>query len=123
LPTQNSFSLDVKASYGKIFLNFVKMYKIKNYTDGNAVTSRDKLKNNYEHASATSMIKLGKHLDTSLETFQVPEVWINELEEFCVRLDDIRSSMSKNQFMIHVLRNLPIGLRSSTCSIREENWR
>jgi orotate phosphoribosyltransferase-like protein len=30
------------------------------------------------------------------------------LEEFCVRLDDLGSSISENQFMIHVLNNLPI---------------
>jgi hypothetical protein len=31
---------------------------------------------------------------------------ITKLEDFCVSLDDMRSSISENQFMIHVFNNL-----------------
>jgi hypothetical protein len=38
---------------------------------------------------------------------QNPELWITELEEFCVSLDDMVLSISENQFMIHLLKDLP----------------
>ena len=42
----------------------------------------------------------------SLKKGQDPEVWIAELEDLRVRLEDMGSSISENQFMIHVLNNL-----------------
>jgi hypothetical protein len=54
------------------------------------------------------MVKLDKQFrDSSLKKYQDPEVWMTELEEFRVRLDDMGSRISENQFMIHVLNNLP----------------
>jgi gag-polypeptide of LTR copia-type len=41
-----------------------------------------------------------------LKKGQDPEVWITELEDQCMRLEDMGSSVSDNQFMIHVLNNL-----------------
>jgi hypothetical protein len=35
-----------------------------------------------------------------------PEVWITELEDLCMRLEDMGSSILDNQFMIHMLNNL-----------------
>ena len=53
------------------------------------------------------MVKLEKHLrGLSLKTGQDPEVWIIELEDLCVRLEDMGSSVSDYQFMIQVLNNL-----------------
>jgi hypothetical protein len=87
--------------------NVVKRCKSKNYPNGNSVTAQEKLKNKYEPA-APFMVKLDKQFrDTSLEKGQNPEVWITELECFCIRLDDMDSSISEGQFMIHVLNNLP----------------
>jgi hypothetical protein len=40
-----------------------------------------------------------------LKKGQDPEVWITELEDLCVRLEDMDSSILDNQFMIHVLNN------------------
>jgi hypothetical protein len=53
------------------------------------------------------MVKLDEHFrDLSLKKSQDPEVWITELEDFCIRLDYMGLSISENQFMIHVLNNL-----------------
>jgi hypothetical protein len=66
------------------------------------------LKNNYETVSAPSMVKLDKQFrDLSLKKGQDPDVWITELECIRVRLDDMGSSISKNQCMAHALNNLP----------------
>ena len=41
-----------------------------------------------------------------LKKGQDPEVWITDLDDIQVRLDDMGSSISENQFMIHILNNL-----------------
>jgi hypothetical protein len=75
-------SIDVKVSYGKIAFNIVKGCKSKDYPDGNALTSWEKLKNKYEPVSAPSIVKLDKQLRySSLNKGQDPEVWITEMEE------------------------------------------
>jgi hypothetical protein len=86
----------------------VKGCKSKDYPDWNVVIAWEKLKNKYEPVSAPSMLKLDKqYRDSSLKKGQDPEVWITELEYFRVRLDDMGSRISENQFMIHVFNSLP----------------
>jgi gag-polypeptide of LTR copia-type len=87
----------VKTSNGKIAFNVVKGYKSKDYPDGNAVVAWEKLKNKYEPISAPSMFKLDKQFrEFSLKKSQDPEVWITELEDIFVRLDDMGSSILEN---------------------------
>lgn len=105
--TELILSIDVKASYGKIAFNIVKGCKTKDYPDGNAASAWEKLKNKYEPVSAPSMVKLDKQFrELTLKKGQDPEVWITELEDIRVRLDDMGSSIPENQFMIHILNNL-----------------
>jgi hypothetical protein len=100
-------SIDVKASYGKIAFKIVKGCKRKDYIDGNAVKSWKKLKNKYEPVFASSIVKVEKPLrDSSLKKCQDHVVWITELEDFCVILFDMGSSISENQFMIYALNDL-----------------
>jgi gag-polypeptide of LTR copia-type len=42
----------------------------------------------------------------ALQKNQDPEVWLTELEDLRMKLEDMGSSMSDNQFMIHILNNL-----------------
>jgi gag-polypeptide of LTR copia-type len=52
-------------------------------------------------------VKLEKQFsELSLKKGQDPETWITELEDLRVRLVTMESSMSENQFMIHILNNL-----------------
>jgi hypothetical protein len=54
------------------------------------------------------MVKLDKQFrDSFLKKDQYPEVWITELKDFCIRRDHMVSSISENQFMIHVFINFP----------------
>jgi hypothetical protein len=53
------------------------------------------------------MVKLEKQFRSlALKKGQDPEVWIIELEDLRVRLKKMGSTISENQFMIHVLNNL-----------------
>jgi hypothetical protein len=106
--TEHILSIDVKASYGKIVFNIVKRCKIKDYPDGNAVTAWEKLKNKCEPISAPNMVKLDKQFkSSSLKKSQYPEVWITELEDYRVSIDDMASRISENQLMLRVFNNLP----------------
>jgi hypothetical protein len=52
-------------------------------------------------------VKLEKQFrELSLKKGQDSEIWITELEDLCVRLEAMGSSISENQFMIHILNNL-----------------
>jgi hypothetical protein len=37
---------------------------------------------------------------------QDPDVWITELEEYIMKLDELGSSISENQFILHILNNM-----------------
>ena len=50
------------------------------------------------------MAKLDKQ--SSLKKCQDPEIWITDLEDIQVRLDDKGSSILDSQFTIHVLNNI-----------------
>jgi gag-polypeptide of LTR copia-type len=85
----------------------VKECKSKDYPDGNAATVRERLKNKYEPISAPSMVKLEKQFrGRALKKGKDLEVWITKLVDLCVRLEEMGSSISENQFMIHMLYSL-----------------
>jgi hypothetical protein len=41
-----------------------------------------------------------------LKKGQDPEIWITELEVLCVKLENMGSCITEDQFMIHILNNL-----------------
>ena len=96
-----------KLAMARLRLTSSKDGKTKDYPDGNAASAWEKLKNKYEPVSAPSIVKLDRQFrELTLKKGQDPEVWITELEDIRVRLDDMGSSIPENQFMIHVLNNL-----------------
>jgi hypothetical protein len=105
--TELILSIDVKASSGKVAFNIIRGYKTKDYPDGNGAIACERLKNKYEPISAPSMVKLEKQFrELSLKKGKDPEVWITELENLCVKLENMGSCTNENQFMIHILNNL-----------------
>ena len=105
--TELILSIDVTTSSGKTAFNLVKGCKTKDHPDGNAASAWERLKNKYEPVSAPTLVKLEKQFrELSLKKGQDPEVWITELEDLRVRLETMGSSISENQFMIHILNNL-----------------
>jgi gag-polypeptide of LTR copia-type len=93
--TELVLSIDVKTSKGKFAFNIVKGCKSKDHPDGNAAMAWDKLKNKYNPMSAPSMVKLDKQFrDSVLKKGEDPEVWITQLEDICVRLEDMGSGVS-----------------------------
>jgi hypothetical protein len=96
-------SIVVKISSGKVAFDFIKGCNSKDYLDGNAAIAQERINNKYEPISAPSLMKLEKQFrELSLKKVQDPEIWITELED----LEAMGSSVSENQFMIHILNNL-----------------
>jgi hypothetical protein len=99
--------IDVKATSGKVAFNIIRRCKTKDYPDGNGAIAWERLKNKYEPVSAPSMVKLERQFrELSLKKGQDPEIWITELEDLCVKLENMGSCITENQFMIHILNNL-----------------
>jgi hypothetical protein len=105
--TELILSIDVKTSSGKVTFNLIKGCKSKDYPDGNAAIAWERIKKKYEPISAPSLVNLEKQFrELSLKKGQDPEIWITESEDLRVRLEAMGSSISENQFMIHILNNL-----------------
>jgi hypothetical protein len=97
------YLIDFETSDGKIAFNLVKGYKTKDHSDCNVTTVWERFKKKYEPISAPSMVKLEKRFrGLSLNKLKDPEVRITEIENLCIRLEDMGSAITDNQFMIHV---------------------
>jgi hypothetical protein len=100
-------SIDDKTSSGEVAYNFVKGSKKKDYADGNASMAWKRLKNKFEPSSAPSLVKLEKEFrQCSLKKGQDPDIWITELEDYGMRLEEFGSRISDSQFILHILNNM-----------------
>ena len=100
-------SIDDKTSSGKVEFNLVKACKNKDYVDGNAFMAWERLKNKFEPASTPSLVKMEKQFrQCAPKKNQDPEIWITELEDLHMKLEELGSSISDSQFMIHILNNM-----------------
>ena len=105
--TELILSIDVKTSSGKVAFNMVKGCKNKDYAEGNATMAWERLKNKYEPTSAPSLVKTERLFrQSSLSKNEDPDAWITTLEELRMKLEDMGSAMTDDQFMIHILNNL-----------------
>jgi hypothetical protein len=105
--TELILSMDVKTRRNKVAFNITRGCKTKDYPDGNGAIPWGGLKNKYEPVSAPSMVKLEKKFrELSLKKGQDPEIWITELEDLRVKLENMGSCITENQFMIHILNKL-----------------
>jgi hypothetical protein len=85
----------------------VKGCKKKDYADGNESMAWKRLKKKFELSSAPSLVKLEKQFrQCSLKKRQDPDIWITELEDYRMVLEELGSSISDNQFIIHILNNM-----------------
>jgi hypothetical protein len=65
------------------------------------------LKNKFEPSSAPSLVKQEKQFrQCSLKKGQDPDIWITELEDYRMRLEELGSSIPDNQFILHILNNM-----------------
>jgi gag-polypeptide of LTR copia-type len=105
--TELILSVDVSHSNGKIAFGIVKSCKSKEFEDGNAALAWEKLKNKYDPISAPSLVKAEKMFrESSLGKNEDPEIWINNLEDLCIKLETMGSVMTDDLFIVQVLNSL-----------------
>jgi hypothetical protein len=85
----------------------VKGFENKDYADGNASMAWERLKNKFEPQSAPSFVKMEKQFtQCALKKDQDPDIWITELEDYRMKRNELGSSISENQFILHILNNM-----------------
>jgi hypothetical protein len=83
------------------------MRKSTEYRDGNGQVAWTRLSAKYAPKTAPSMIKLEKQFrESRLKKGKDPDVWITNLEELRDRIQEMGSSMTDDQFLVHILNNL-----------------
>jgi gag-polypeptide of LTR copia-type len=103
--TELILSIDDKTS--SVAFNLVKGGKSKEYVDGNAFMAWEQLKNKFEPLSAPSLVKMEKQFgQCALKKGQDPEIRLTELEDYQVKLEELGSSITDIQFIIHILNNM-----------------
>ena len=105
--TELILSIDDKTSNGKVAFNLVKGCKNKDFVDGNANLAWERLRNKFEPQSAPSLVKMEKQFrQCALKKDQDPDVWITQLEDYRMKLEELGSSILDSQFILHVLNNM-----------------
>jgi hypothetical protein len=99
--------INVRSSSGKLAFKMMKGCRNKDYIEDNAAMAWARLKNKYEPNSAPSLVKTERMFrQSSLCKNVYTDDWITTLEEFRMKLDDMGSAMTDDQFMIRMLNNL-----------------
>jgi gag-polypeptide of LTR copia-type len=105
--TELILSVDVSNSNGKIAFGIVKSCKSKEFEDGNAALAWEKLKKKYDPVSAPSLVKTERMFrESRLGKNEDLEIWINNLEDLCIKLETMGFVMKDDQFIVQVLNNL-----------------
>ena len=67
----------------------------------------ERLKKKFEPVSAPALVSIERQFhQCALTKNQDPEIWITELEDFLMKLEELGSSMMDNQVMIYILNNV-----------------
>jgi hypothetical protein len=100
-------SMDTEKSSGKVAFNIVRNSKSKDYEDGNIEVAFKNLRRKYALQNAPSLAKLHKSFyGASLKKNIDPDVFITYLEDIRSRMEDMKSQMTDDQFILHVVNNL-----------------
>jgi hypothetical protein len=79
-----------------------------------------KIKNKFEALSAPSLFNLEQEFrQFLLKMRQDPEIWINELEDYRMRIEELGSSISDNQFIPQILNNMMDDYNSQLAMIKK----
>jgi hypothetical protein len=105
--TELILSIDNKISSGKVAFNLVKGWKNKDYADGNATMAWGRLKYKFEPSSAPSLFIIEKQFrQCSSNKGQDPDILITDLEDYRMRVEELGSSISDDQFNLHILNSM-----------------
>jgi gag-polypeptide of LTR copia-type len=67
----------------------------------------EKLKKKYDPISSLTLVKIERMFrESRLGKNEDPEVWINNLEDLCIKLETMGSYMTDDQFIVQALNSL-----------------
>jgi hypothetical protein len=99
--------IDVRSSSGNVVFSIIKGCKSRDYTDGNSSSAWGKLKKKFDPVYDPSLVKTERVFRQSkLERGEEPEIWITNLKEIRLKLEDMGSHMTDSQFFVQVLNSL-----------------
>jgi hypothetical protein len=86
------------------FFGLVREFKSKKYVDGNTFMEWERLQKKFEPVSSPSLVKMKIQLcQCALKKNQTPEISITEFEDLRMKLEELGSSITENQFILHIL--------------------
>ena len=104
-------SINTSSSVGKVAFGLVKNAKSEDFPEGNCKVAWDRLASKYAPHTASSLLMLkSKFHNSKLDsTDKDPDEWILHLEGLQIWMNKFgqKGSVSDEDFMIHVLNNLP----------------
>jgi hypothetical protein len=99
-------SIDARRINGKVVFSMIKGCKSRDYTDGNSALTWDENKKKFDPVSDASLVNTERGFRQSqLEKREDPEIWITNLEELHLKLEDMESYMTDSRFMRQVLNS------------------
>ena len=102
-------SIDGTNASGRVAFNLVRLSKNIDHADGDAKMAWARLRNKYATKSAPSLMALKKEFTNSRLTNRKedPDIWIGNLEDLKIRIEQQGSKVEDVDIMIHILNNLP----------------
>jgi len=114
-------SIDTSSGDGRVAFQAVCCCKNDDYKNGNAADAWARLTAKYAPNIAPIKLELKSEFQWSKlwDAAQDPDVWISELESLRARLKEIKSDISDEDFMIHVLNGLPAEYKVQVSKLEE----
>jgi hypothetical protein len=114
--------MNTELKAGTIAWRIVKGCTSSDYPNGNLRLAWKKLHDKYLPTSAPTKVKLKKAFQAmKLKNKEDdPDEWITELEEMRARLADMNSTMDDDDFLIHILNNLPPEYETTVESLEDK---
>jgi hypothetical protein len=102
-------SVDGTNVNGRVAFNLIRLSVTIDRAEGDARMAWMRLRNKYAMKSAPSLMALKKEFANSrlANRREDPDVWISNLEDLKLRLEEQGSKLDNVDFMVHVLNNLP----------------
>jgi hypothetical protein len=90
-------SIDYSTPQGKTAFRLVQSYITAKYKDGHAGHAWDKLITKFQPRTGPTLAKTqgGR-----------PDEWITELEKYRMEMEEIKSTMTDQQFLVHIMNSL-----------------
>jgi transposase InsO family protein len=100
-------SMDTKENAGKVAFNLVRSSKNEDYEDGNIATAFKSLQRKYSPKTAPTLAKYHKlFYSAKLKKKADPDVFITYLEDLRLNMAEMKSKMTDDQFLLHLLNSL-----------------